>query len=134
MKPQDIFDTVVTHLYTQGRRAITEGGDCLYLAPDGRRCAVGALLDPDSPACSVVGGVADLTAAHPGDVPEWFAENPDLLRALQLQHDTRDGAAVRANENNYLGRTLEAGLRIVADDCGLVYRAEHYPPAPKDWK
>jgi len=137
VKAQDIFDTVVTHLYTQGRRAVLAGGGCLYLAPDGTQCAVGALLEPDGPACQFRGGVTDLIAAHPDDVPEWLAENLVLLKGLQQQHDIRDDAprrAAEAAEAAHFGRTLEAGLRHVAARNGLDYRAEHYPTPPEDWK
>jgi hypothetical protein len=43
---QEIFDTVVTHLFTQGKAAQDEDETCFYRAPDGCKCAVGALI-PD---------------------------------------------------------------------------------------
>lgn len=41
---QDVFNTVYTHLLTQGARSIDGFGECLYRAPDGRRCAAGVLI------------------------------------------------------------------------------------------
>ncbi len=43
---QGIFDHVATALIKQGRPAMASGG-CEYLAPDGCKCAVGHLLQPD---------------------------------------------------------------------------------------
>lgn len=42
---QEAFDIVVRHLAQQTERAYDESeGSCTYLAPDGNRCAVGALF------------------------------------------------------------------------------------------
>jgi len=42
---QDIFDTVATHLLTQGAKALSsDEGRCVYKAPDGLQCAVGCLI------------------------------------------------------------------------------------------
>lgn len=47
MTKQEIFNTVATHLFTQGVRASSPDGDfCFYRAPDGKKCAVGCLI-PD---------------------------------------------------------------------------------------
>lgn len=43
---QDVFDRVVTHLRTQGKRAYSDLFGCMYRAPDGTKCAVGCLI-PD---------------------------------------------------------------------------------------
>lgn len=96
MTPQEIFNTVATHLFTQGRRAyvnpalaardrpgVTAG--CLYRAPDGTRCAVGAIL-PDDYYLPAMEGKAlenlDLTC-----LPEWMQQNDELLMRLQDAHD-----------------------------------------------
>tara|TARA_Y100001938_G_scaffold149998_1_gene239121 strand:- start:3754 stop:4158 length:405 start_codon:yes stop_codon:yes gene_type:complete len=53
---QDAYDKVVDHLEQQGRRggkishrAGTQYFECLYLAPDGAKCAIGALLPEGHP-------------------------------------------------------------------------------------
>lgn len=43
---QDIFDTVATHLLTQGQRSLNEPGGCAYRGANGRMCAFGVLI-PD---------------------------------------------------------------------------------------
>lgn len=49
MTAQEVFDAVATHLLTQNARSVTEDspGTCLYRGPEGRKCAIGALI-PDS--------------------------------------------------------------------------------------
>lgn len=45
-KLQEIFDRVAAHLLTQNSKATDEAGrECMYRAPDGRKCAVGCLID-----------------------------------------------------------------------------------------
>lgn len=46
MNNQKIFDKVVTHLLTQGRRSVSWNGNCQYRGPEGRKCAIGCLI-PD---------------------------------------------------------------------------------------
>lgn len=43
---QDIFDTVATHLLTQGKRSVNEAGGCAYRGVNGQMCAIGVLI-PD---------------------------------------------------------------------------------------
>ena len=45
MTRQEIFDKVVAHFAVQ-REAAAEYGTCMYRTPDGRKCAIGALI-PD---------------------------------------------------------------------------------------
>lgn len=90
MQPQEIFDTVTRHLAKQGRRAVvkTEYGDlrCVYRAPDGSKCAAGALLPDDSYDPEMEGAASRML---PGrfNVPGWFVTNTDLIQRLQDAHD-----------------------------------------------
>lgn len=43
----EIFTEVSKHLSTQNRRSVGVEGDCLYLAPNGDKCAVGCLIKPE---------------------------------------------------------------------------------------
>lgn len=47
MTNQELFDTCLNHLRKQGKRSVNSTGDCLYRAPDGSMCAVGALIPDD---------------------------------------------------------------------------------------
>jgi hypothetical protein len=46
MNAQEIFNTVATHLFAQGAQASSPHDEnaCMYLAPDGKKCAVGCLI------------------------------------------------------------------------------------------
>lgn len=52
LTPQEIVDKAMSHIFEQGARALALDrgpidGFCMYRAPDGRKCAIGALI-PDS--------------------------------------------------------------------------------------
>lgn len=81
---QEAFDAVVRHLAALPERAANPLGDCKYATGDGRRCAVGALLDgTDEELYRIygsVGGGADYFIDY-GEVTPW------LLGDLQTVHD-----------------------------------------------
>lgn len=85
MSPQEIFDTVATHLLTQNARASDGCGTCFYLAPDDTKCAVGCLIPDGHPAQRFSGPVSLLGVSY--RFP-WLTEsNLPLLRELQVLHD-----------------------------------------------
>ncbi|SKB50097.1 hypothetical protein SAMN06295937_100799 [Sphingopyxis flava] len=44
LNKQEVFDLVLNHLRQQGRPALRIHGLCAYRAPDGAKCAIGALI------------------------------------------------------------------------------------------
>ena len=92
MTPQEIFNKVATHLFTQGTRAMLdpecESGQCMYRGPNGSKCAVGVLI-PDklyrkNMETFTINGLLDDEKVV---LPAWMAENRELLWALQSTHD-----------------------------------------------
>ena len=89
---REVFDTIRTHLLTQGTRCTGENGMCLYLDPTtGNRCAVGCLIDPShySPT------LEDQTACDPQvqravDASLGFSPHSEMLSDLQSLHDDTD--------------------------------------------
>lgn len=82
---QEAFDAVVRHLATlKGRAFNARSGSCVYATHDGRRCAVGALLDaPNEQVRRIhgsVGGGAD-------DHIDYGTVHSTLLEELQGIHD-----------------------------------------------
>jgi hypothetical protein len=91
---QGLFDTVVAHLFTQGRPALVTGdddsdrstGDCLYRGPNGTKCAIGCLIPDDRysesledlEACNVQ--VMEAVGAPDG--------HGSLMKDLQRVHDS----------------------------------------------
>jgi hypothetical protein len=101
MTPQEIFDTVARHLFTQGERAgivmdddpdnIVAGFSCRYRAPGGATCAVGKLIPDDAYDPGMEGNAVDTICSAYGDVlPTWMLDQQVLLDRLQIVHDTKE--------------------------------------------
>jgi len=97
MDKQEIYDFVATKLMQQGEPAF-KGNSCCYLLPDGKRCAIGWLLEgnlleesrtfPSSlDSLMVMAAQADIP------IPAYFYSETQLLRALQSAHDLPARAA-----------------------------------------
>ena len=85
MTSQEVFDTVVKHLAAQGWERSVNGGNCAYRAPDGKKCAIGALLLDDDvveEGCSVWEMPPSFRKRLGNDVGLMF------LESLQRAHDT----------------------------------------------
>lgn len=92
MTPQEIFDTVATHLFAQGKRALSikDTNNCAYRAPAGSKCAVGCLIPDDVYTLNMEGvHVSALFYRWPA-LPEWMSQNRRLLSFLQQVHDDPD--------------------------------------------
>ena len=99
---QQIFDHVQAELLKQGRRASSNGHDCVYRAPNGDKCAAGHLLldchySPDFERRAIPPPFASMpeTSIHARMVKA-FADSGvdlhdkptfDLVNALQRVHD-----------------------------------------------
>lgn len=81
---QDVFNQVAFHLLSQGERAVEEVcGACVYLAPDGLRCAAGCLIsDEEYDEAMEWNSWIDLVDTEL--VPN---EHADLIIELQNLHD-----------------------------------------------
>jgi hypothetical protein len=100
MTPQEIFDTVARHLFTQGERAgigrdddDSHGDDfsCRYRAPGGATCAVGRLLPDDAYDPGMEGNSVDtICSAYADMLPTWMLDHEELLMRLQHVHDGRE--------------------------------------------
>jgi len=92
MTPQEIFDTVAKHLFTQGCRSMELNEDpeaaCLYRGPEGRMCAAGVLIPDElySPDMEYK-NIAYLLSQPGSPFPEWMKANEPLLQSLQSVHD-----------------------------------------------
>jgi hypothetical protein len=121
MKPQEIFDTVATHLFEQGRQSAKDGM-CLYRTDSGLKCAVGVLIpdeaydtkmdDMDSQGDTSVRSLI-LSGLLPSDLQKTFEDNQSLLLDLQWVHD---------QEYNWnYNEDLKYQLEIVAANHDLDY-------------
>lgn len=120
MTPQEIFDTVATHLFAQGQRAFVHESEvddvndagCRYRMADGKRCAVGCIMPDENYRPEFEGQSAlDLIDGYWRELPEYFCQNSMLLGDLQGVHDDL--------YNWSSSSCLEFMLRGVANDHGL---------------
>jgi len=109
MTAQEIFDTVVRHLHTQGKMACDHDLGCRYRTDDGLRCAVGCLIKDDEYDPAMEGKDID-TLLYDNHLPHLFPHE-ELLYSLQHTHDTGHVW----NSNELMGKAL---LRV-ANTHGL---------------
>lgn len=85
MTPQEIFDTVATHLLTQNRMS-HNGITCLYRGPNGTKCAAGVLIPEKDYSISMeMREIAAIARRFP--LPAFIRQNLSLISALQRIHD-----------------------------------------------
>ena len=92
MTPQEIFDTVATHLFTQGHRAFDDNlNQCAYRTQDGSMCAVGCLIQdyykPSMDTNAYGTDIRTVYSLYKSDLPDWIESNMNLLVSLQDVHD-----------------------------------------------
>jgi hypothetical protein len=129
MTEQEMFDKVARHLLTQGCKSQTAEPSrmvfgtavhyCLYRGPEGRKCAIGALIPNWAYRKSMESKIVDMLVAEYA-LMKWLIPHPALAHELQLLHDT----VVVENWPIELRRTAERhGLNTEVVD-------ELSPPAP----
>ncbi len=113
--PQEIFDFVATHLFTQGTAAVNKSGACRYRGPDGTKCAVGALI-PDDEYSVKMEGKSSLEVGRQGvsyhspTLARLNEKDPGisyLLRRLQTVHDSIERWASTEAMREDLARVAE---------------------------
>lgn len=134
MNKQEIFDTVVNHLFTQGRPA-AHGSSCKYRTDTGLKCAVGVFIPDDMYSVGMEGkdvaGLIFWGEDEGYDLPDLIKnkENTNLLRDLQKVHDesrskveTKGGwGQISYDYHPFTTPYLNMGFRLVADKYDLNY-------------
>ena len=111
MEAQEVFNTVVTHLRSQGRKSTDHEG-CLYRGPNGTSCAVGCLITDEeySPRMERTNVQALLARDEtPVSLKDRLLPHMDLLINLQSVHD------------DYTAEQWEKRLEIVAQQKSLIW-------------
>lgn len=131
MTPQEIFDTVATHLFTQGHRAFDDNlNRCAYKTQDGSMCAVGCLIQdyykPSMDRNAYGTDIRSVYSLFKSDLPDWIGSNMKLLVLLQDVHDV-DWSW------NSIGN-LKSVLKKVALDYGLNYSVLNKFERFGEWK
>lgn len=97
LKTQQIFDKVVTHLYTQKRQAMSSDNICKYRADNGLSCAVGCLIedkdyqkefdDADNDNGTAIEDIITNIDFKNKKLKMFLEKNVDILERLQTIHD-----------------------------------------------
>ena len=115
MTRQEIFDKVVAHFAVQ-REAAAEYGVCMYRTPDGRKCAIGALIPDDAYSQRLEDkSVGTLSREFPGIMRASGLSDGDLCFLFALQ-DAHDG---RASSNKSFLNYFSHSMRLLADEYKL---------------
>jgi hypothetical protein len=129
MTPQEVFNTVATHLFNQGKQAgeyreeeIRDGEyapsfKCLYRGPEGTKCAAGFLIPDElyNPAMENR-SIYDVIEAYP-KLAELLEGNRGLLVELQNIHD---GYSEKYNKDESFKWYLRRKLYELATDSGFT--------------
>ena len=95
MNAQEIFDKVMTHLATQGHRAINRFNNCVYRSPNGDKCAVGCLIPDDEYTSAFerksIENIVMIGHVHRPVLNNILAPQLPLLVELQRLHDNWRG-------------------------------------------
>jgi len=124
---QTIFDTVVDHLFTQGRPAVAGNGFCAYRGANGAKCAVGILIPDDlyDPKMDNMDNADDGNGYGVSMLLNTFGllnflrPHTKLLWGLQDTHDENLSGFERQTENFDLKR-----LKMWLEDIARMHRLD----------
>lgn len=117
MNKQETFDYVIKHLYTQGKPALNNDGECMYRTSEGLMCAVGCLI-PDNLYNENMEFTEIMEVSRKYKVPENVELYREMLLSLQRIHD-RWGDNKFPEECNY--NDIEHSIIMAASWHDLVY-------------
>jgi len=116
MDAQTIFNTVATHLAIQGGPALNDLGHCQYRAPNGRKCAAGAMIPDDQYDPRMEG-----RSVAAEEVSVCFRrDQADLMMSLQGVHDNAN-RSMEAPGATWRGPWVAGGVA-----SRLVYLAKRF--------
>ena len=115
MSKQEIFNKVMTHLFTQGKPAKTRKGDCRYRTKNGLKCAAGVLIPDEMYRTTMEEKCIYDVCKYYSDVHRHLGEeNIGLIASLQDLHDGLYGNDVWWTTNN-----MRKAAREIAEMFGL---------------
>jgi len=116
MQPQEIFDTIAAHLFTQGKPAYE--GRCVYRGDNHISCAVGYLIPEECYHPQMEGkDIEELIESytHLSDkLPAFFSQHLKLLSELQGVHDALSSCVDQQRSKGFDKDILRIKLEDVA--------------------
>jgi len=140
MNTQQVFNRVVTHLYTQKRRSYGDLPEsenvgyngCLYRGPDNTKCAVGIFIPDQNYTTEMEGkGATELFETFGDRLPKYLANSVPLLESLQQVHDNMADledayhGTVNYGARNQLMSSLLHVCRMYDLDDEVVWKHHH---------
>jgi len=124
MTPQEIFDTVVDHLLSQGMKSSV--AVCMYRTSTGLKCAVGILIsDSDYDSDMEFSAVDSLYSSHPTRIQEWaqqkYPNDLKLLTRLQRLHDNGPSHSFN-NPHDAWEEYILTESQIIAKEFNLTWK------------
>ena len=108
---QNACDYAVKKITEQGEQCIDDYGNCSYGDGKGNHCAVGWIIDnANNKLMAFEGGITEMYAYYPEEVPPYIVSNLELFYILQCFHD---GDTRRMRERMLIG-LKRRGLDISA--------------------
>lgn len=111
---QEIFDKIVSHLRSQGERAVSAGGACYYRIGK-LKCAAGCLISDEDYRESFEGKSIQGLILHSAISPSLFeilSTHSGLIRALQFVHDQEENPHIWEVEFDRIAKAY--GLKVSA--------------------
>jgi len=124
MTPQEIFDTVVDHLLSQGKKSSVDV--CMYRTSTGLKCAVGILIsDSDYDSDMEFSAVDSLYSSQPIGIQEWaqqkYPHDLKLLTRLQRLHDNGPSHSFN-NPHDAWEEYILTESQIIAKEFNLTWK------------
>ena len=118
MNKQEAFDKALFGIRAQGGWSFA--GTCLYRSPNGRRCAIGHLLEDSEYMTKMEGKDVNVIFSLLPVRLQMLDESLAFLKNLQ---DVHDKFAITCDDEKEFLRLFEIGMRAFAEKEGLNYEA-----------
>jgi len=115
MTAQEVFDTAVLGVLSQGKPSINHTGDCMYRGPNGLKCAAGHVLkDQDYKRHFDINNLSIYSLSDRIETPYYVKDNKILLSRLQRVHDSKT-----LGDNSVWLKSFRTKARRIAKDFDL---------------
>lgn len=133
MNEQDVFDTVVRHLSSQGLKSWDPGMQMCCYRYHGLRCAVGCLI-PDDEYGEWMEGPIERIMAHLQDPEDPCYGKAPVTEALILEHRTLLTSLQRVHDHSVTGEGVRSHLENIAAIRGLSTQVLTEVTFPEKWE
>ena len=114
MTVQEACDYSVRKIVAQGGQALNASKGCIYKSNEGKRCAIGWLMNDTNPEAFIFsGGLHVMGDRYPETLPAVVLDNVAIFRLLQYFHDSP-------------ARSVRIATKLKLNVAGVDTSAEHW--------